>query len=66
MPQRDLDILEDFLFFAFAALLLGFGEEDKEEGVVRRHSDVHLAHFYLATRKSLRAEVASVAPAPRI
>jgi hypothetical protein len=28
MPQLDIDLLEDFLFFAFAALFLGFGDEE--------------------------------------
>lgn len=63
MPQLDLDILEDFLFFAFAALLLGFGDDDIEEHAVERHADAHLAHHFLATAKELRAEASLVARA---
>jgi hypothetical protein len=63
MPQLDLDLLEDFLFFAFAAFLLGFGDEETEEAVVDRGAEAHLAHFYLATQKSLREETRLVASA---
>ncbi len=56
MPQLDIDLLDDFLFFAFAALFLGFGSEDSEENAIDRSSDAHLAQYYLSTRKSLRAE----------
>jgi len=56
MPQLDLDILEDFLFFAFAALLLGLGDGEPEENVVARATEVHLAETYLAQRQQLRAE----------
>jgi hypothetical protein len=61
MPQLDLDLLEDFLFFAFAAFLLGFGDTETEENAVERGADAHLAHFYLAARKSLHEEVRLVA-----
>ena len=66
MPQLDLDLLEDFLFFAFVALLLGFGDDETEENVVNRHADAHLAAFYLTTRKALRAETDLLAKAPRV
>jgi len=56
MPQLDLDILEDFLFFAFAGLLLGLGDGDPEENVVARATEIHLAETYLAQRQQLRAE----------
>jgi hypothetical protein len=66
MPQLDLDLLEDFLFFAFVALLLGFGDDEAEENAVNRHADAHLASFYLTTRKALRAETDLLAKAPRV
>ena len=53
MPQLDIDLLEDFLFFAFAALLLGFGDEDSEENAIERSSDAYLAQYYLSEQKSL-------------
>ena len=34
MPQLDIDLLEDFLFFAFAAFILGFGDEESEENII--------------------------------
>ncbi len=66
MPQLDIDILEDFLFFAFAGLLLGFGDDETEENAIERHSEAHLAHYYLSTRKALRAEADLIAKAPRV
>ena len=61
MPQLDIDLLEDFLFFAFAALLLGFGDEESEENAIERSSESYLAQYYLSTCKFLREEVRLVA-----
>jgi hypothetical protein len=63
MPQLDLDILEDFLFFAFAGLLLGFGDDEIEENAVERHAEAHLARHFLSTTKELRAETALISRA---
>jgi len=60
MPQLDIDLLEDFLFFAFAALLLGFGDEDSEENVIESSSDAYLAQYYLSKKKSLITEANQV------
>ena len=60
MPQLDIDLLEDFLFFAFAALLLGFGDEDSEENVIESSSDAYLAQYYLSKQKSLMIETSHV------
>jgi len=64
MPQLDIDLLEDFLFFAFAALLLGFGDEESEENAIERSSEAYLAQYYLSTRKALREETRLVATSP--
>lgn len=48
MPQLDIDLFDDFLFFAFVSLLFGVGDEDSEEGVVEVGTD-----SYLADRKSV-------------
>ena len=60
MPQLDIDLLEDFLFFAFAALLLGFGDEDSEDNAIERSSDAYLAQYYLSEQKSLIVETGQV------
>jgi hypothetical protein len=60
MPQLDIDLLEDFLFFAFAALLLGFGDEDSEENVIESSSDAYLAQYYLSKQKSLMVEASQL------
>ncbi len=64
MPQLDIDLLEDFLFFAFIALLLGLGDEEGEENVIERSSESHLATFYISTRKTLREEARLVSASP--
>lgn len=56
MPQLDIDLFDDFMFFAFIALLFGFGDEESEEGLVEMATDSFLAQFYIATTKSLVAE----------
>jgi len=56
MPQLDIDLFEDFMFFAFIALLFGFGDEESEEGLVELATDSFLAQFYIATTKKLVAE----------
>jgi len=60
MPQLDIDLLEDFLFFAFAAFILGFGDEESEENAIERSCDVHLATHYFSTIKALSAEMTLV------
>ena len=64
MPQLDIDLLEDFMFFAFAALLLGFGDEESEENVIERSSEIYLAQYYLSTRKQLCEEIRLVVTSP--
>jgi len=51
MPQLDIDLFDDFLFFAFAALLFGFGDEETEEGVLEMGTETFLAHFYIEKKK---------------
>ena len=53
MPQLDIDLFEDFMFFAFIALLFGFGDEESEEGLVELATDSFLAQFYISTTKRL-------------
>jgi len=66
MPQLDLDLLEDFLFVAFAGLLLGVGDEETEENVIARGAEAHLGNLYVGGRKALRAETRLVASAVRV
>jgi hypothetical protein len=61
MPQLDIDLLEDFLFFAFAALFLGFGDEASEEYVIETTSEMHLAQYFISTFKALNLEATLVA-----
>ena len=64
MPQLDIDLLEDFLFFAFAAFILGFGDEESEENVIERSSESYLAQFFLSTGKFLSTEARIVSTTP--
>ncbi len=56
MPQLDIDLFDDFLFFAFIALLFGFGDEESEEGLIEMATDSFLAEFYVENKKTLSAE----------
>jgi len=53
MPQLDIDLFDDFLFFAFVSLLFGFGDEETEEGVVSMGTDLFLAQYYIEKKKEL-------------
>jgi hypothetical protein len=53
MPQLDIDIFDDFLFFAFVSLLFGFGDEDADENIIEIGTDSYLAQYYIETRKLL-------------
>ena len=64
MPQLDIDLLEDFLFFAFAAFILGFGDEESEENVIERSCEAHLAQHFFSCSKALSGEVRLVATSP--
>ena len=66
MPQLDIDLLEDFMFFAFIAFILGFGDEESEENVINLTSEAYLAQYYLSTRKALSEESYLVSKAPSI
>jgi len=57
MPQLDIDLLEDFLFFAFAAFILGFGDDENEENVIEISSEAHLAEYCFTRSNQLLAEV---------
>ena len=56
MPQLDIDLFDDFLFFAFIALLFGFGDEESEEGLIEMATDSFLAQFYVENKKTLSTE----------
>jgi hypothetical protein len=56
MPQLDIDLFDDFLFFAFIALLCGFGDDEIEESLVEIATDSFLAEFYLRNKKELVAQ----------
>jgi hypothetical protein len=64
MPQLDIDLLEDFLFFAFTAFILGFGDEESETNVIDRACEIHLAHHFFSTSKALSGEIHLVSTSP--
>lgn len=53
MPQLDIDLFDDFLFFAFVSLLFGVGDEDSEENVIEIATDSYLAQYLIETKKTL-------------
>ena len=50
MPQLDIDLFDDFLFFAFASLLFGFGDDETEELVIEIHGEARLVNYYKKTK----------------
>jgi len=56
MPQLDVDLFDDFLFFAFVSPLFGLGDEEGEEGVVEMGTDMFLVSYYLETKKKLEEQ----------
>lgn len=56
MPQLDIDLFDDFLFFAFVSLLFGVGDEEGEENVIEMGTDLFLAQYYLETKKKIEEQ----------
>jgi hypothetical protein len=56
MPQLDIDLFDDFLFFAFVSLLFGLGDEEGEELVIELGTEVYLAQYYIQLYKELSLE----------
>ncbi len=56
MPQLDIDLFEDFLFFAIISLSFGFGDDESEENAVDLSTDCFLAQYYIFTTKHLFAK----------
>lgn len=56
MPQLDIDLYDDFLFFAFVSLLFGIGDEEGEENVINLGTDLFLAQYYLETKKKIEEQ----------
>ncbi len=52
MPQLDIDLFDDFIFFAFVFLLFGT-EDEGEEGVIAMGTDLFLVQYYIKTKKLL-------------
>lgn len=47
MPQLDIDLFDDFIFFAFVSLLFGVGDDEGEQSAVEASTDSFLANFYI-------------------
>ena len=51
MPQLDIDLFDDFLFFAFVSLLFGVGDDESEESLVEMQGEVVLTNTYSSKKK---------------
>ena len=51
MPQLDIDLFDDFLFFAFVSLLFGVGDDESEESLIEIQGEVALTNMYMLNRK---------------
>lgn len=61
MPQLDIDLFDDFLFFAFASLLFGFGDDETEESVIELNGEARLVNYYKKTKALLKINLNSIA-----
>jgi len=52
MPQLDIDLFDDFLFFAFVSLLFGVADDESEEAVVEMHGEIILVQRFLSQKKN--------------
>ena len=51
MPQLDIDLFDDFLFFAFVSLLFGVGDDESEESLVELQGEVTLTNNFSSKKK---------------
>jgi len=51
MPQLDIDLFDDFLFFAFVSLLFGVGDDESEESLVELQGEAALANNFSSKKK---------------
>ena len=56
MPQLDIDLFEDFLFFAFVSLLFGFGDDDVEENLIENCGQSYLVNFFTVSKMVLQTQ----------
>ncbi len=56
MPQLDIDLFDDFIFFAFVSLLFGVGDDEGEQSAVEASTDSYLANFYIEKANKLFEE----------
>jgi hypothetical protein len=56
MPQLDIDLFDDFLFFAFVSILFGFGDEDVDENIIEVGGEAYLNQYYIETKQKLEFE----------
>ena len=56
MPQLDIDLFDDFIFFAFVSLMFGVGDDEGEQSVVDTSTDAYLAHYYIENTQYLIEE----------
>lgn len=60
MPQLDIDIFDDFIFFAFVSLMFGVGDDEGEQSVVDTNTDAFLACYYIINTEYLVEEEKAV------
>jgi len=57
MPQLDIDLFEDFLFFAFVSLLFGVADDETEESVIEINGETVLVHHFLSYKKQYEEQI---------
>lgn len=60
MPQLDIDLFDDFLFFAFVSLLFSVGSDETEESLVELQGEAVLTLNYITKKVDYLAEIAYI------
>ena len=57
MPQLDIDLFDDFLFFAFVSLLFSVGNDETEESLIELQGEATFALNNITKKVDYLAEV---------
>jgi len=60
MPQLDIDLFDDFLFFAFVSLLFSVGNDEAEESLIDLQGDAAFTLNYITKKVDYLAEIAYI------
>jgi len=60
MPQLDIDLFDDFLFFAFVSLLFNVGSDESEESLIELQGEAAFTINYITKKVDYLVEIAYI------